>query len=196
MKKVVMAIAGLLALGNADISAAKKAQRVKKVENNMVKPMKTLNTGLSMADAMRSSELLNRVNGDLSVLLFQAYSVHWNYTGPDFNEFHELFGKQYEQISASIDTVAERIRALEAHATATMSGMLSVARLKEHNNNGMKPNLMISAILEQYEEFIRTLRGDLETVPHGDVATKVILEDLLRSFEKMAWMVRSHNVNQ
>ena len=40
----------------------------------------------------------------------KAHNFHWNIEGPDFLEYHELFGKIYEEVYSSIDDFAEKIR--------------------------------------------------------------------------------------
>ena len=42
----------------------------------------------------------------------KAHNFHWNVTGADFFEYHELFGKIYEEVYGSIDAFAENIRKL------------------------------------------------------------------------------------
>ena len=40
----------------------------------------------------------------------QAHGAHWNVVGPDFSEYHALFGEVYEDVHDSIDPLAENIR--------------------------------------------------------------------------------------
>jgi starvation-inducible DNA-binding protein len=45
----------------------------------------------------------------------KAHFFHWNVEGPDFSQYHELFGKIYEEVYESIDPFAENIRKLGAY---------------------------------------------------------------------------------
>ena len=59
---------------------------------------------------------LTRVLGNSYVLYVKTHSYHWNVTGPNFHALHNLFEEQYRQIWASLDDIAERIRALDEYA--------------------------------------------------------------------------------
>jgi starvation-inducible DNA-binding protein len=51
----------------------------------------------------------------------KAHNFHWNVTGPDFLEYHQLFGAIYEEVYGSIDDYAEKIRALGTFVPASYS---------------------------------------------------------------------------
>ena len=64
-------------------------------------------------------ELINALKvGLASSYAFQlkAHNFHWNVTGADFKQYHELFGGIYEEVQGSIDPFAEEIRAMGAFA--------------------------------------------------------------------------------
>ena len=44
------------------------------------------------------------------VFYFSAHRAHWNVAGPDFAEYHELFGAIYDDVYGSVDDLAENIR--------------------------------------------------------------------------------------
>ena len=46
-------------------------------------------------------------------------SYHWNVEGINFKEYHKLFGDMYEDVSGSIDTIAELIRTLDKYVPAS-----------------------------------------------------------------------------
>ena len=43
-------------------------------------------------------------------LTHRAWGFHWNVSGSDFAQYHELFGEIYESLSDSIDPIAENIQ--------------------------------------------------------------------------------------
>lgn len=51
-------------------------------------------------------QLLTSLNG----LSGAAQLAHWNVTGSEFPQYHELFGRIYEMASANIDPLAEQAR--------------------------------------------------------------------------------------
>ena len=42
----------------------------------------------------------------------KAHNFHWNVVGNDFEQYHSLFGKIYEEVYGTVDTFAENIRKL------------------------------------------------------------------------------------
>lgn len=62
-------------------------------------------------------ELINALKIDLATsyaFQLKAHNYHWNVTGADFKQYHELFGGIYEDVQGSIDPFAEEIRAMGA----------------------------------------------------------------------------------
>lgn len=60
------------------------------------------------------SEALSNGLSNALVLYFAAHRAHWNVQGPDFFQYHEMFGKIYEDIYDSLDDFAENVRKLGA----------------------------------------------------------------------------------
>ena len=54
-------------------------------------------------------------------LYVKAANFHWNIEGPNFPQYHEFLGDFYGEIYATIDTIAEYIRALDQYAPASLS---------------------------------------------------------------------------
>lgn len=50
----------------------------------------------------------------------KAHYFHWNVEGPDFLQYHELFGKIYEEVYQSIDVFAEQIRAAGGYVPGSL----------------------------------------------------------------------------
>ena len=55
-------------------------------------------------------DYLNVVLADVVTFYYRAHAAHWNVVGPDFAQYHDLFGHIYEDTYGSIDPLAENIR--------------------------------------------------------------------------------------
>ena len=64
------------------------------------------------------------------VFYFTAHRAHWNVAGPDFAEYHELFGAIYDDVYGSVDDLAENIRKLGAFPPS-LSYMVGEAAFKD-----------------------------------------------------------------
>ena len=138
-------------------------------------------------------EILNDLLADLHVLNVRTRNYHWNVTGPLFHELHALFEKLYDEQAGQIDEVAERARAIDVVADATLAGFVKRARLKEQPGEVPAAPSMITHLVADYEALIRAVRPQVDAcqAAHGDVGTADFLTGLIEAFEKAAWMLRA-----
>lgn len=130
--------------------------------------------------------------GNAFVMYFKAHSHHWNVEGINFSQFHEFFGKIYEDVYGSIDEIAEEIRAMGEYAPRTLSEIYEYKTLNEGN---------VSVTVEQMLQDLQNANiGVLESLNKSmEIATrenKQGLADFLAGridiHEKHGWMIRSH----
>jgi starvation-inducible DNA-binding protein len=139
-------------------------------------------------------EILNRILCDENILYIKTKNYHWNVIGPDFSERHAFFRVQYETLDEIIDEVAERIRDLNGKSLGTYSEYLEHGRLKELPGEYPNDITMISNLLANHEQVIRTIRKDADRCEdeYHDMGTNDFLIGLMEKHEKMAWMLRAH----
>jgi starvation-inducible DNA-binding protein len=159
-------------------------------------PAKTetkIDIGLSEDQRYGVAEILTCVLADEYVLYTKTRNYHWNIVGLQFRELHKLFEEQYEQLSESIDEVAERIRMLDHQASGTLSEFLEHTRLQEHPGQYPPAREMLANLVADHEAIIRQLREDLEECQdtYHDVGTSDFLLQHMEAHEKMAWMLRA-----
>jgi len=148
---------------------------------------------MSKVDFKISQKELNVLLANHSVLLVQTLNYHWNIVGKEFHDYHLLFDKQYNQLFANMDLVAERVRAVGGVALGSMKDMIKTATLKEDSGATPEPKQMVVVLLKQYELLIAQIRDLIELLEAKtkDFGTKKMLEDLIEQHEKTAWMLRS-----
>ena len=121
-----------------------------------------------------------------------AQNFHWNVTGMAFGPLHALFQEIYEDHFEGQDELAERIRALGAHAEGTLAGMVARSKVKEHDGHASDKE-MIKYLLEAQETVAETLAGCGElSAGHGDTLTEDLCIARGQVHEKFAWILRSH----
>ncbi len=74
---------------------------------------------------------LNQVLADSYALMSLTHLAHWNVEGPGFFALHTAFQTQYEELFLAVDTIAERIRALDAYALGGLATLARTAGLPE-----------------------------------------------------------------
>lgn len=155
--------------------------------------MSTISIGLDQAQRIGVANLLRQTLADEYILYTKTRKYHWNVEGPHFHDLHKLFESQYEEIDATIDAVAERIRALGLYSTGSFTEFLQDARIKEDSGGQIGSTEMIENLLFDHEAIIRSLRVDLLAAmeSYGDAGNQDFLTGLLEGHEKTAWMLRS-----
>src|SRR5215208_1572753 len=64
-------------------------------------------------DATRDiAAALNLLAADMFALYIKTKNFHWHVSGPHFRDYHLLFDEQADQIYATTDPIAERVRRL------------------------------------------------------------------------------------
>ncbi len=141
----------------------------------------------------------NSVVAELSVVLSDTYilalktqNYHWNVTGPMFAMLHELFGKQYDDLSAVVDDVAERIRALGAPAPGSFAVFSKHSSLREETG-APSSVAMIRNLVKDHETTLANIQDALSAAQKAaDEATADMLIGRIEWHQKALWMLRAH----
>ena len=137
-------------------------------------------------------EALNQSVAETAVTTMLAQNFHWNVTGMAFGPLHDLFQKIYEDHFVAQDDLAERIKALDAHAEGTLAGMLKRSKVSEHDGHA-SAEAMIKTMQEAQETLAATLAGTgALAAEHGDTLTEDLCIARGQVHEKFAWFLRSH----
>jgi starvation-inducible DNA-binding protein len=150
-----------------------------------------INIGISEGQREQVASGLSRFLADTYTLYLKTHGFHWNVTGSMFNTLHLMFETQYNELWASVDTIAERIRALGEFAPGSYAEFSKLTSLKEsHGVPGAKE--MIVQLLDGHETVARTARSLFPVAEEAnDEATMDLLTQRIQVHEKTAWMLRS-----
>jgi starvation-inducible DNA-binding protein len=155
--------------------------------------------GIKPANTAEVAQSLNRLLADEHVLYIKTRKAHWNVEGPDFLTIHRFFEEQYKQLEQIIDDVAERIRTIGHYTEATIAGFLMETHLTEETREKNNSAGFISSLLTDHETIIIHLRENIgrydeewKDIGTSDFITSFFITSLLKTHEKMAWMLRAH----
>jgi starvation-inducible DNA-binding protein len=150
-----------------------------------------VNIGISESQRQEIARGLAKFMADTYTLYLKTHGFHWNVTGSMFNTLHLMFETQYNELWASVDVIAERIRALDAFAPGSYAELSKLTSLKEASGVPHAKE-MIAQLLEGHETVIREARNlSLVAEKGNDEATLDLLTQRLQIHEKTAWMLRS-----
>lgn len=153
-------------------------------------------TALALQNESRAAiaEALNQALADTTSATMMAQTFHWNVTGMAFGPLHDLFQQIYEDHFAAQDDLAERVKALSAHAGGTPSELLKRSAVAEHDGRAPAEE-MIKAMQTAQETLAATLAsaGAL-AADHEDPLTEDLCIARGQTHEKFAWLLRAHLV--
>lgn len=150
-----------------------------------------MNTGISDKDRKKIAEGLAKLLADSYTLYLKTHNFHWNVTGPMFNTLHLMFMDQYTEIWNALDSIAERIRALDYPAPGTYREFAKLSSIQE--SEGVPTAIeMINQLIEGQEIVVRAARAMFTAVDKAsDEPTADLLTQRMAIHEKNAWMLRS-----
>ena len=67
-------------------------------------------------------------------LQLKAQNYHWNVEGPNFKQYHDLLGGIYTEVYASVDVLAEEIRALDVYAPGSFMRFSQLSSIADEMN--------------------------------------------------------------
>ena len=150
--------------------------------------------GITDKNLKAVQDILNSVLADGNVLYIKLRKFHWNLSGDNFMELHQLFEAQYDAIAEAIDAVAERISTLGGTAIGTTSEFAKHSQLKETPAKIPDNQGMLRELVTDHESIIKALRKFIDDTDkkYGDMGTSDFLTALIQDHEKMAWKLRKY----
>ena len=142
-------------------------------------------------DAVQSiSAALNALLADTFALYVKTKNFHWHVSGPHFRSYHLLLDEQADQIEASIDVLAERIRKVGGTTIRSIGHIAKLQRVRDNNEDFVLPGDMLCELMADNKAQIHNMREAHSLADeHEDVATASLLEIFIDEAEKRCWFL-------
>jgi starvation-inducible DNA-binding protein len=151
-----------------------------------------INIGIDEENRSAIAEGLSRLLADTYTLYLTTHNFHWNVTGPMFNTLHTMFMEQYTELWTAVDSIAERIRALDHVAPGSYQQFKSLTSVGDAPSLPPRALDMVAILVQGHETVARTAREVFELADKAnDQPTADLLTQRLDVHEKGAWMLRS-----
>lgn len=132
---------------------------------------------------------------DTFFMYLKAHSYHWNVEGMFFPQFHEFFGKLYEELHSAVDPMAEHIRALNQYAPRNIEEMYN-DKTVDCMNTAHTAKEMVTDLLTANTQVVNSLNNLFrELEKNNDQGFMNFVADRLDQHKKHGWMLRSINKN-
>ncbi len=147
--------------------------------------------GMLDGEKAKVADVLRTALADTFSLMVKTQGVHWNVQGPLFYSIHKLTEEQYSEMFATIDELAERIRALGLLAPQNVAEMVEAATLNKNEESDVLQD-RIEMLISGNEQIAKNLRAAAESVEAlRDVKSADIIAERVGVHEQNAWMLRS-----
>jgi starvation-inducible DNA-binding protein len=83
----------------------------------------------------------------------KAHQFHWNVTGQNFRQYHDLFGTIYEEVYGSIDDFAEKIRSLGTFMPGSYTRFSMLSKIEDEERI-LSDGEMIKELYQDNEKMI------------------------------------------
>ena len=136
---------------------------------------------------------LQKVLVDLIELHLQGKQAHWNLVGTNFRDLHLQLDEIVDIAREASDTVAERMRALNAipdGRSDTVTASTTLPAISPVELSTTEAVDLVTTRIYAAVETIRTVHDDVDAV---DPSTSDLLHVMIDSLEKQAWMLKSEN---
>jgi starvation-inducible DNA-binding protein len=133
---------------------------------------------------------LNILLADMFALYLKTKNFHWHMSGPHFRDYHLLLDEQAEQIFATTDDIAERVRKIGGTTLHSIGHISRLQRVEDNDADFVTPQDMLAELRDDNKQLAANLR---ET--HGlcddeeDVATASLLETWIDEAERRTWFL-------
>jgi starvation-inducible DNA-binding protein len=139
------------------------------------------------------SESLQRVLVDLVELHLQSKQAHWNVVGTNFRDLHLQLDELVDFAREASDTIAERMRALDAVPDGRSDTVAAGTSLPQFPAYEHSTGEVVELITARVYATVDTMRTVHDAVDAEDPSTADILHQLIDGLEKLAWLIKSEN---
>lgn len=164
--------------------------KVQEIKKGRPAPALDTPTDLSPVAVGALSEALNAILADTLALYVKTKNFHWHMSGPHFRSYHLLLDDQSEQILASVDELAERVRKIGGTTLHSIGQIARLKRIADNDEDFVSPRDMLSELMADNKAAIESMRAAHKLADeHEDVATASLLENYIDAAEKRTWFL-------
>jgi starvation-inducible DNA-binding protein len=154
---------------------------------------KTLNevpTDLAPNATRDLSGALNVLLADMFTLYVKTKNFHWHMSGSHFRDYHLLLDEQGEQIFATTDDIAERVRKIGGTTLRSIGHIARLRRVQDNDADYVTPLDMLAELRDDNRQLVARMRETHDLCDkHRDVASASLLENWIDEAERRAWFL-------
>jgi starvation-inducible DNA-binding protein len=147
-------------------------------------------TDLGAEAAKDVAAALNLLLADVFALYLKTKNFHWHVSGPHFRDYHLLLDEQADQLYATTDPIAERVRKVGGTTLRSIGQISRWQRVKDNDADYVTPQDMLAELREDNSQLALRMKEAHDLCDEdGDVATASLLEVWIDEAERRAWFL-------
>jgi starvation-inducible DNA-binding protein len=136
------------------------------------------------------SAALNTLLADMFALYLKTKNFHWHMSGPHFRDYHVLLDEHSDQIFATTDIIAERVRKIGGTTLRSIGQIGRLQRILDNDADFVTPLDMLAELRDDNKELVKNLRETHGLCDaHQDVASASLLENWIDEAERRTWFL-------
>jgi len=136
------------------------------------------------------SQALNALLADMFALYLKTKNFHWHVSGPHFRDYHLLLDEQADQIFATTDAIAERVRKLGGTTLRSVGHIARLQRVDDNDADYVGARDMLAELQADSLKLVAHMRTAHDLCDrHRDVATASLIEVWIDEAERRTWFL-------
>jgi starvation-inducible DNA-binding protein len=133
---------------------------------------------------------LNALLADVFALYMKTKNFHWHVSGPHFRDYHLMFDEHADQIFATTDEIAERVRKVGGLTLHSIGEIARLQRIPDNDADYVDPLDMLAELRSDNQALIAALReAHALCDEENDVATASLIEAWIDQAERRVWFL-------
>jgi starvation-inducible DNA-binding protein len=136
------------------------------------------------------SRSLTTLLADMLALYVKTKNFHWHMSGSHFRDYHLLLDEQADQIFATTDAIAERVRKIGGTTLRSIGHIDRLQRLLDNDADFASPSTMLAELRDDNRQLTAYMRETHALCDeHNDVASASLLEVWIDEAERRTWFL-------
>jgi starvation-inducible DNA-binding protein len=181
-----------------DVKTGQKTQSPSKETHPAFPVRKQLATPTDLSsDAVETiTKAMNELIADTFALYVKTKNFHWHLASSHFRDYHLLFDEHADQLLASIDPMAERVRRIGGTTIRSIGHITELQTITDDDQAFVPAEEMIERLLTDNRHMAEQQRAAMELADQKrDHPTANLLQELLDATEKRIWFLYETHTN-
>ena len=161
-----------------------------KAKSDKVSPELDTPTDMPQAAVDKISVALNTLLADAFALYVKTKNFHWHVSGRHFRDYHLMLDQQSDDIFATTDQLAERVRKLGGTTVRSIGQVAKLQTIKDNNESYVPPREMLRELMEDNKHMAAAMRKAHKLCDgHEDSGSAGLLETFIDETERRTWFL-------